>query len=170
VGWSPPGDGWVALNTDGAENSDHKYGCGGLMRGSSGEWLGGFAKGLGDCSIESAELWGAWEGLELAWNLGFKQVELRMDALNVVKMLNREKVVTSFGWNLCKRIWRLVELDWEVQIRHTYREGNICADSLAHMGSSFGNKVIFYESCPHQIRNFESANASGTTVPRLVIM
>jgi hypothetical protein len=52
VGWSPPGDGWVALNTDGAENSDHKYGCGGLMRGSSGEWLGGFAKGLGDCSIE----------------------------------------------------------------------------------------------------------------------
>jgi hypothetical protein len=52
VGWSPPSDGWVALNTDGAENSEHKYGCGGLIRGSSGEWLGGFAKGLGDCSIE----------------------------------------------------------------------------------------------------------------------
>jgi hypothetical protein len=41
-----------------------------------GDWLGGFAKGLGGCSIEVAELWGAWEGLKLAWNLGFKRVEL----------------------------------------------------------------------------------------------
>jgi hypothetical protein len=73
--------------------------------------LGGFAKGLGDCSIEAAELWGTWEGLKLPWNLGSKKVE-RLDALNVVKILNREKVVIDFGWNMCKRIWRLMELDW----------------------------------------------------------
>jgi ribonuclease HI len=117
-GWSPPTNGWVVFNTDGAGNSEHRYGCGGLIRGSSGEWLGGFAKGLGDCSIEAAELWGAWEGLKLAWNLEFNKVEHRLVALNVVKILNREKVVTDhFGWNMCKRIWRLMELDWEVQIR-----------------------------------------------------
>jgi ribonuclease HI len=168
VGWLPPNDGWVVLNTDGAENSDHIFGCGGLIRGSTGIWLGGFSKGLGVCSIEVAELWGAWEGLKLAWNQGYRKVELRLDAMNVVKILNREKSVTNFSWSLCKRIWRLVELDWEVQIQHTYREGNKCADALAHMGSNLGSNVIFYESCPREIRSFVEDDAAGTSVPRLV--
>jgi hypothetical protein len=41
-----------------------------------GEWLGGFAKGLGEYSAEVAELWGAWEGLNLGWDLGYRKVEL----------------------------------------------------------------------------------------------
>jgi ribonuclease HI len=135
-----------------------------------GDWLGGFAKGLGGCSIEMAELWGAWEGLNLAWNLGFRRVELRLDAMNIVKILNREKVVITFGWNLCNRIWKLMEREWEVQIRHTYREGNSCADALAHMGSNLGSAVMFYECCPYQIRNLVSADAAGASVPRLVVV
>jgi ribonuclease HI len=148
----------------------HSSGCGGLVRGSMGEWLGGFAKGLGECSIEMAELWGAWEGLKLAWELGFKHVELRLDALHVVKMLTKEKPATTFGWNICNRIWATLERDWEVRICHTYREGNSCADSLAHIGCSLGTNVIFYESCPTQIRNLVSNDARGTTVPRTIIV
>ncbi|KAK2406678.1 heat shock 70 kDa protein [Trifolium repens] len=66
VGWVPPCDGWVVINTDGAKSMAHSSGCGGLVRGSMGDWIRGFAKGLGDCSVEMAEIWGAWEGLQLA--------------------------------------------------------------------------------------------------------
>ncbi|KAK2459136.1 TMV resistance protein N [Trifolium repens] len=170
VKWLPPVDGWVALNTDGAGKDEENHGCGGLIRGRSGEWLGGFAKGLGNCNTEVAELWGAWEGLNLAWNLGYRKVDLRLDAMSVVKTLNQKKAMPSFGWNLCKRIWRIMELDWEVHISHTYRKGNLCADALAHMGSNLGSDLMFYECCPHQIRNLVSADALGTTVPRLAIM
>jgi ribonuclease HI len=170
VGWLPPSDGWVAINTDGAISSNRNSGCGGIIRGCMGDWLGGFAKGLGECSIEVAELWGAWEGLQLAWNLGFRRVELRMDAMNIVKILNREKVVTTFGWNLCNRIWKIMEREWEVHIRHTYREGNFSADALAHMGSNLGSAVMFYECCPDEIRNLVSADAIGASAPRLVVV
>ncbi|MCI77091.1 Heat shock 70 kDa protein, partial [Trifolium medium] len=49
-------------------------GCGGIIRDSMGVWIGDYAKGLGSCSVEVAEIWGAWEGLKLAWELGYKHV------------------------------------------------------------------------------------------------
>jgi hypothetical protein len=63
-----------------------------------------------------------------------------------------------------------MELEWEVQIKHTYREGNSCADALAHMGSNLDSTVMFYECCPYQIRNLVSADAAGASVPRLVVV
>ncbi|PNX90504.1 ribonuclease H, partial [Trifolium pratense] len=43
ITWKPPPVGWVRLNTDGAHSEDGSIGCGGIIRGSDGEWLGGFA-------------------------------------------------------------------------------------------------------------------------------
>ncbi|GAU14607.1 hypothetical protein TSUD_96710 [Trifolium subterraneum] len=45
-------------------------------RGNSGDWLGGFVKGSGECSVMVAKLWGALKGLKLAWERGYKKVEL----------------------------------------------------------------------------------------------
>jgi len=42
IKWRPPGGIWVVLNTDGAIKDTCLAGCGGLIRGSSGEWLGGW--------------------------------------------------------------------------------------------------------------------------------
>jgi hypothetical protein len=46
VGWKPPLNGWVCLNVDGA-CKDGVIGCGGVIRGNSGEWLHGFSKLIG---------------------------------------------------------------------------------------------------------------------------
>jgi ribonuclease HI len=81
-----------------------------------------------------AELWGAWVGLKLVWDLGHCRIDVRMDAQGLVKLLNKEVDARSVGWSICKRIWKLLELDWEVRIRHTYRESNLCAGLLAHEG------------------------------------
>ncbi|MCI73789.1 ribonuclease H protein [Trifolium medium] len=65
------------------------------MRGESGEWCGGFARGLGDCEVVVAELWGILEGLNHAWRLGFCRVELRCNSHMVVQMINKEDQETS---------------------------------------------------------------------------
>nr|KYP40685.1 Heat shock 70 kDa protein [Cajanus cajan] len=77
LGRCPP-NGWVCLNTDGSVYEDHRIGCskgacGGLVRDSSGCFLGGFSVNLGPTSVTLAELWGVVHGLKLAWDLGFKK-------------------------------------------------------------------------------------------------
>jgi ribonuclease HI len=84
IGWKPPIGNFVKLNTDGARKQNNKAGCGGVIRGSQGEWFGGFAKGVGDCSAFVAELWRVFEGLEYARRLGFVNVELNTDSVTVV--------------------------------------------------------------------------------------
>ncbi|MCI24621.1 putative non-LTR retroelement reverse transcriptase, partial [Trifolium medium] len=71
-----------------------------------------------------AELWGAWIALKLAWEKGFRKVELRLDALGVVKAINKEMAVQIEGWSLCKKIWSLLEFDQKVSISHAFREAN----------------------------------------------
>jgi hypothetical protein len=77
-------------------------------------------------------------------------------------MLNKEVGVQHDGWGICKRIWRLLELDWEVHIRHTYCEVNVCADMLAHVECELGSTMIIYESYSAQISHFVIVDACGT--------
>ncbi|GAU49448.1 hypothetical protein TSUD_137920 [Trifolium subterraneum] len=97
-GWVPLREvGWVVVNTDGAGKNNKNSGCGGLIRGNEGEWLGGFAKGLGTCSGLVAELWVALEGLKLAWKKGYKRVELQIDDKDIVKAINKEVLIKAEG-------------------------------------------------------------------------
>jgi ribonuclease HI len=93
VGWSPLNDDWVVLNTDGAKHHDSRSGCGGILKKGGSTWIGGFSKGLGECSIVVAELWGAWVGLKFAWDQGYRHVEMRLDAQGVVHALNKKKIL-----------------------------------------------------------------------------
>ncbi|PNX70361.1 hypothetical protein L195_g057316 [Trifolium pratense] len=45
-------------------------GCGGLLRNSDGQWLGGFSRNLGRCSAYLAELWGFYHGFCLGRSQG----------------------------------------------------------------------------------------------------
>jgi ribonuclease HI len=72
---------FVMLNTDGAYKDHQIAGCGGVIRGNQGEWLGGFAKCVGLCSAFVAELWGVVEGLRYAYRLGFRKIQLSVDLL-----------------------------------------------------------------------------------------
>jgi hypothetical protein len=54
--WIPPTMGSVRFNTDGASKDGDRVGCGGLLRVSNDEWLGGFGKPLGMLSAYVAVL------------------------------------------------------------------------------------------------------------------
>lgn len=81
--------GWIKGNTDAmVYPCSSSMACGGLLRDSNGIWKRGFAKKLGRCSIFEAELWGIFEGLKLAWVLGFRKIIAESDPLSVVMMIN----------------------------------------------------------------------------------
>jgi hypothetical protein len=111
IGWKPPKDLFVRVNTDGAYKEHVVAGCGGLIRGSHGEWLGGFAKCVGICSAFVAELWGVYEGLRYAYRLGFRMVELHIDSEAVVRVLTKRSSLSSVGSSLLKQIWHMLERD-----------------------------------------------------------
>jgi ribonuclease HI len=60
-----------------------RAGCGDTIRRSDGEWLGNFAKRIGMRGVYMAKLWGVYEGLRYARELGFHAVELNVDSLVV---------------------------------------------------------------------------------------
>jgi hypothetical protein len=69
---------------------------------------------------------------------------------------------------LVKHIWRLLELDWEVEVSHTYREANRCADALSIIGCSADYETLTYEVCPYHLSELLAADCTGLSTPRLI--
>jgi ribonuclease HI len=108
------------------------------------------------------------EGLKCARSLGFHKAELSIDASSVVHVLKNRQSHSLIGQIVLKQIWKLLDLDWEVDISHSFREANKCADALASVGCSVSNNSIFYDVCPHFISNFVLEDRLGVTSPRLI--
>ncbi|GAU46467.1 hypothetical protein TSUD_402340 [Trifolium subterraneum] len=170
IGWEPPSQGWVKLNTDGARKNERVAGCGGIIRNNIGDWIGGFAKHVGSCSAFVAELWGVLEGLNYAWKLGFKKVELEIDSAIVVDAVNSGETNSAMGIALIRSIRRIIALNWNVKVYHSYRESNLCADAFANLGCALDENIVFFDTCSSQIRNLLFADISGHTTLRLIPM
>ena len=56
-----------------------------------GNWLGGFSIKLGSCSEHEAKLWEVIHGLILAWEKGFRYLEVEVDSLSVNRLLNENE-------------------------------------------------------------------------------
>jgi hypothetical protein len=69
---------------------------------------------------------------------------------------------------LVEQINKMIALDWEVELRHTYREANKCANALANYGcmGSVENKI--FDCCPEFIKDLFVADSLGITTPRLI--
>ena len=85
ISWQKPPSGWIKINTDGAAKGNPGLAtAGGVLRDEYGMWHGGFALTIGICSAPMAELWGVYYGLCIAWERGFRRVELEVDSESVV--------------------------------------------------------------------------------------
>jgi hypothetical protein len=63
-----------------------------------------------------------------------------------------------------------LERDWEIEIQHSYREANKCADLLANIGCDSGGPLIYYESCPTPLSLLFAADIMGVATPRLITL
>ncbi|CAN1179214.1 Putative ribonuclease H protein At1g65750 [Linum perenne] len=138
IAWDPgPGD-LITVNTDGSVlHQPNRAAAGGIVRSSDGRALGAFVANLGSCSITRAELRGAILGLELAWSLNYREVELQLDSRAVVALLSQTDNPTHQHGLEILAFQELCRRNWVVTVRHVYREANKAADFLANSGHDF---------------------------------
>lgn len=142
VGWKSPERDWVKLNMDGAYFIGRTLGCEGIIRGMHGECMGDFSKFIGNCSARRVELWGIYEGLSLANDLGFSRVELNVNSIITIEMLKSRQATNMDRYSLVKQILHLMKMFEEVKVAHTYREANLCANALAKFGVESGEDMV----------------------------
>ncbi|CAN1138640.1 Putative ribonuclease H protein At1g65750 [Linum perenne] len=148
--WEPAPPEWVTLNSDGSVLPETgQAAAGGLIRDHQGRCLAAFTMNLGKCSITRAELRGAVSGLQLAWERGYRKIQLQLDSQCAVQLLQGDDLEDHTHAATIIMARELLRRDWEVHILHVYRERNHVADYLANMG----------HSCPlgfHSIEQFDS--------------
>jgi hypothetical protein len=67
-------------------------------------------------------------------------------------------------------IRRLLALDWEVKVCHSYCEANVCADALANMGCEHSPGLRLYDHCPSRLRSLVLADAMGIATPKIIVV
>jgi hypothetical protein len=115
-----------------------------------------------------AELWGVLEGLRFVQILGFKKIELNIDSTAVVRIVQTGMSHSTAGNVLVEQIIKMMALDWEVEVRHTYREANKCTDALANYGCIGSVDSQVFVCCPEFMKELFVADNLRITTPRVI--
>ncbi|CAI0392378.1 unnamed protein product [Linum tenue] len=129
-----------------------------------------FAGKLGTCSITTAELRGAVQGLQVAWDEGYRRVQLQLDSQVAVKLLQEKDNRDHAQVGVMSRAQELLSKQWEVEVHHIYREGNKCADFLANLGHTFD---IGFHRIPldhSDLNNLILYDRQGLSEPRNILI
>ncbi|CAI0376683.1 unnamed protein product [Linum tenue] len=168
IGWEPPEPGWCCANTDGSvilpiQSST----AGGIIRDEAGRFREAFSMNLGGGSITHAELMGVLQGLKCAWNLGIRKLELRTDSRTALALVTTA-APRHPHYRSVIQICRMLERDWEVRLKHTFREGNVVANFLAatEHHRPLGTHLIG-SPCP-ELCHWLMYDLVGSQTPRLV--
>ncbi|KAG8473966.1 hypothetical protein CXB51_034054 [Gossypium anomalum] len=93
---------------------------------------------------------GVYDGLKVAWKLGAGKVLLEVDNLAVVKVLGGSGDETELNV-VCRSIKEMLKRNWEVQVHHTYWEGNALAVVMANIAFSNPFGVQIYNKKPVEV-------------------
>ncbi|CAI0414109.1 unnamed protein product [Linum tenue] len=114
LAWQPPPEDWIVINSDGSvKQPNSAAAAGGLLRNHLGRCVGAFVTNLGSCSITRAEIIGALTGLQLAWDLGYKKVLLRLDSTAALDILTGKDQDSRRYHNLYRHFQNLLQRNWE---------------------------------------------------------
>lgn len=109
--WLPPDTRWIKLNMDGARSSNDSNSCtGGMFRNSIAKWLCDFSMVVGKDSIFRIEAKAMLEGLRIAWEKGFRQLDVECDNAILVETILASGAASSRMMNYNLSICCLVEI------------------------------------------------------------
>jgi hypothetical protein len=111
---------------------------------------------------------GCFRGYEAGKEDKFVKVEVRIDSLEVVTDITHNNASKVCGRALIGRIGELLEEDWDVTFKHSYREANQLADALAKHSFLMKDKFSFFQDCPGHYKHLLDADEQGVTTPRTV--
>ncbi|CAN1818919.1 Putative ribonuclease H protein At1g65750, partial [Linum perenne] len=170
VSWQMSQQGWTVVNSNGSVlRARGRATAGGILRDCQGKCIHAFAINLGVCSITRAEIRGALEGIRRAWAEGFRKVEVRMDSQAAIAILtdSNQSIEHQHALEVLEfRNW--VDKDWELRLKHVYREGNQAADFPANLGHSLprGYHLIPISDC--NLAYYVRYDCLGMSEPRMV--
>ncbi|KAK8993873.1 hypothetical protein V6N11_008088 [Hibiscus sabdariffa] len=105
-------------------------------------------------------MWGVFEFLQYAWELGQRHVSMELDNLTVVRKLQQQRNGASYS-SLLQYIQILLVRDWMVSFVHVVREGNRVADGLATIGrDSLLESQVFHLAPEHLLSLVHEDSAS----------
>ncbi|KAE8664772.1 hypothetical protein F3Y22_tig00112738pilonHSYRG00339 [Hibiscus syriacus] len=147
--WKAPAAGTLKLNTDGSVKfNSMEAASGGLTRDHNVEWIVGYSRCIGRCSVPNAKLWGLLDDLHLAWNYGARRVVAEMDnaeAITLVTMPSREK---TDNHKEDPKAAGSLEQDWLVEFALIPRGANGAADGSLWSRNKNGSLRVAYPSDP----------------------
>ncbi|KAK4268096.1 hypothetical protein QN277_024799 [Acacia crassicarpa] len=166
-----PRVGWIKMNVDGAsKGAQMAAGCGGLLRGCSGEWICGFVRKLGRCTTVKSKLWVVLTGLEVARSFNLDNIIIECDSVSVVSMLINLQVEDKSESRLLSLIRLALCHFLNYNFVHVYREGNTCADSLANFSLVHGESYTVFENPPLAILRCLYNDYVGVAYPRDILI
>ena len=134
INWSFPPAGVIKLNTDGSfVASSNRAGYGGVFRDEKGEWMLGYYGFIGNNYVLNAEMWSIHQGLKIAKERNWNNLLVETDSEATVQLIKSEKEEDHPLGVLMKDCRMILEYT-NGSIQHVWREGNMCADSLAKLG------------------------------------
>lgn len=142
-------------------------GGGGVLRGHTGEWIRGVSMLLHARSPVCAEALALKEGLKLAWELKFDHIEVETDAQELVDAIQGTTFLPDADTTV-KEIRQWLRRDWEISLRHVYREANRCADSLARLGKNQRCTKTIWSTPPTQLEGILLEDFEGRKFLRCV--
>ncbi|KAH9723430.1 putative leucine-rich repeat receptor-like serine/threonine-protein kinase [Citrus sinensis] len=166
--WSPPFWPWCKLNTDGAAKKTGEASAGGLIRDHNGAWLALFGMNIGSCSVTVAELWGLYQGLNIAWQNGIRWLQVEVDSICILHLVTTPMITSNELSPLIKSIKDLISRSWRITINHVYREANFAADFLANHGLSFPLGLHLFPNSPPGIIAYLQHDMYGVAYRRFV--
>ncbi|CAL1399428.1 unnamed protein product [Linum trigynum] len=169
IAWKPPHHEWIQIQSDGSVHHDSgKAAAGGLFRDHLGRCHRAFVCNLGSCSITHAELKGAMEGLKIAWEEGYRKIELNLDSETAISIINNHSEDDHRHGQTAAMFRNLLDRDWEIKISHVYRESNCAADYLANVGhdSPFGTHS--FDVCDPGLRYWLQYDVMGIAQERSI--
>ncbi|CAN1263248.1 Putative ribonuclease H protein At1g65750 [Linum perenne] len=169
IRWIPAPDEWITVNTDGSVIQPQNLAAGGgIIRDSEGRKLTAFAANFGRCTIMRAELRAALLGMEYAWEMGARKVNIQLDSLAAISSIQGDPDLDGRHSHTLNQIRDLRQRNWVVAFTHTYREGNRVADLLAHLGHSLAIGSHAIVDGNSEIRRALLSDCIGVAFPRSI--
>lgn len=120
--WNPPPAGAVRVDVDASVLNQQLAACGGLIRNYKGEWIVGFHRDLGACSITEVELLAIKTGLHLAVSRGHSRIVVYSDSLDAMNLLMRECTTSHPLHQLVESTRELIYSSGLVELKSARRE------------------------------------------------
>ena len=115
-----------------------------------------------------AELWGLYQSLIFAWDVGIKRLLVEVDILCITQMISKQMVVLNVFYALIVAVWELLSRNWQITITHIYHEANSAVDFMANMTYSAPLGLHVFSNPHVGIYSIISQDLFGITQPRFV--